>query len=149
MLFWFSRSQLITIFFSPDGPEEVKVTGENGVEITESVNLKCVAKSLPAATFVWKFNGTLTQVTSPDYVMEGAVYKNTGIYTCEATNAITGLTMSAAHLLSVKGKTSRPFLWVATPTRNSSYGLGLKLALVTSCSVPCFGSSRLVWNWNR
>ncbi|XP_062302222.1 carcinoembryonic antigen-related cell adhesion molecule 1 [Osmerus eperlanus] len=84
------------------GPEEVKVTGEDAVEITEPVRLNCVANSLPAATFVWRFNGTLTQVTSPDYVMEGAVYKNTGIYTCVATNAITGLTRSAAHLLSVK-----------------------------------------------
>ena len=124
---------------------EVTVTGEKAVEITEAVKLTCVANSLPAATFVWKFNGTLTQVTSPDYVMEGAVYKNTGIYTCEATNAITGLTKSADHLLSVKGKTGRPFLWVATTTRHSSSGLGLKLATCDKlqCSLFRFLSSCL------
>lgn len=81
----------------------MSVKGLSFVKVTEPVMLKCAAVSLPAATYTWKFNGTRTDVMTAEYIIEAAVYKNTGIYTCEASNAITGLSTAVAHKLSVKG----------------------------------------------
>ncbi|XP_060915228.1 carcinoembryonic antigen-related cell adhesion molecule 6 isoform X2 [Labrus mixtus] len=83
------------------GPEPVTVTGVNAVEVNEPVTLTCSAASVPAANFTWKFNGTMTAVKTAQYAIEKAVYKSTGTYTCEATNAVTGKTMKANHILSV------------------------------------------------
>ncbi|CDQ67146.1 unnamed protein product [Oncorhynchus mykiss] len=85
------------------GPEAVSVKGDSAVEVKDRVTLKCTSVSLPAATYTWKFNGTLTDVMTAEYIIEAAVYKNTGIYTCEASNAVTGLSTAVAHQLSVKG----------------------------------------------
>ncbi|KAM6974272.1 LOW QUALITY PROTEIN: cell adhesion molecule CEACAM20-like [Tautogolabrus adspersus] len=84
------------------GPEPVKVTGDIAVEVNEPVTLTCSAASVPPANFTWKFNGTLTKVKTTQYAIEKALYKNTGTYTCEATNAVTSKTMKATHILSVK-----------------------------------------------
>ncbi|KAM6959198.1 cell adhesion molecule CEACAM5 [Aplochiton taeniatus] len=84
------------------GPEAATVTGKKAVEVKDEVRLKCSAASEPAATFTWKFNGTLTPVTTDEYTIVEAMDKNTGVYTCEARNAITGLSMVANHQLSVK-----------------------------------------------
>lgn len=81
----------------------MSVKGLSFVKVTEPVMLKCAAVSLPAATYTWKFNGTLTDVMTAEYVIEAAVDKNSGIYTCEASNAVTGLSTSVAHKLSVTG----------------------------------------------
>lgn len=93
--------------FSPDGPEEPKVSGEKAVEINDKVMLTCSAPSVPPANFTWRFNGTVTDVTTATYVIDKAVYKNTGTYTCEAHNAVTGERGQVTHSLSVKGK-ARP-----------------------------------------
>ncbi|KAM3858549.1 cell adhesion molecule CEACAM5 [Diretmus argenteus] len=84
------------------GPEAATVTGEDAVEVTDVVKLKCSAVSVPAANYTWKFNGTMTSVKAADYSIEKAVYKNTGTYTCVAHNAVTGLTATFDHKLSVK-----------------------------------------------
>ncbi|KAK6323699.1 carcinoembryonic antigen-related cell adhesion molecule 1 [Coregonus clupeaformis] len=84
------------------GPETVSVKGESVVKVKEPVTLKCAAVSLPAATYIWKFNGTLTGVTTAEYIIEAAVYKDNGIYTCEASNTVTGLSTAVAHKLFVK-----------------------------------------------
>ncbi|KAM4630982.1 cell adhesion molecule CEACAM20-like [Polymixia lowei] len=84
------------------GPEEVKVAGEQAVEVKDPVSIKCSAMSIPPANFTWKFNGTLTAVKTAEYTILHAVYKNTGMYTCEAYNAVTGLSATASHVLSVK-----------------------------------------------
>ncbi|XP_070970083.1 cell adhesion molecule CEACAM20-like [Oncorhynchus clarkii lewisi] len=84
------------------GPEAVSVKGDSAVEVKDRVTLKCTSVSLPAATYTWKFNGTRTDVMTAEYIIEAAVYKNTGIYTCEASNAVTGLSTAVAHQLSVK-----------------------------------------------
>ncbi|XP_029519347.1 carcinoembryonic antigen-related cell adhesion molecule 1-like [Oncorhynchus nerka] len=94
-----SASIKIVISF---GPETVSVKGVNSVKVTEPVMLKCAAVSLPAATYTWKFNGTLTGVMTAEYGIDAAVATNSGIYTCEASNAVTGLSTSVAHKLSVK-----------------------------------------------
>ncbi|TWW65893.1 Carcinoembryonic antigen-related cell adhesion molecule 1 [Takifugu flavidus] len=84
------------------GPEEPKVSGEKAVEINDKVTLTCSAPSMPPANFTWRFNGTVTDVTTATYVIDKAVYKNTGTYTCEAHNAVTGRTGQVTHSLSVK-----------------------------------------------
>lgn len=80
------------------------MSGEKAVEINDKVTLTCSAPSVPPANFTWRFNGTATDVTTATYVIEKAVYKNTGTYTCEARNAVTGKTGRVTHSLSVKGK---------------------------------------------
>nr|XP_020496251.1 carcinoembryonic antigen-related cell adhesion molecule 5-like isoform X1 [Labrus bergylta] len=84
------------------GPEPVTVTGVTAVEVNDPVKLICSAASVPAANFTWKFNGTMTSAKTAQFDIEKAVYKSTGTYTCEATNAVTGKTMKANHILSVK-----------------------------------------------
>uniref|UniRef100_UPI0037E92626 carcinoembryonic antigen-related cell adhesion molecule 20 n=1 Tax=Semicossyphus pulcher TaxID=241346 RepID=UPI0037E92626 len=84
------------------GPEAVEVTGSDKVEVKDPVQLTCSAPSIPPANITWKFNGTMTQVKTAMYVIENAAYKNTGTYTCEAHNPVTGKTMTHTHTLSVK-----------------------------------------------
>lgn len=80
------------------------MSGEQAVEINDEVTLTCSAPSVPPANFTWRFNRTVTDVTTATYVIDKAVYKNTGTYTCEAHNAVTGKTGRVTHSLSVKGK---------------------------------------------
>ncbi|CAJ1082894.1 carcinoembryonic antigen-related cell adhesion molecule 5-like isoform X2 [Xyrichtys novacula] len=70
--------------------------------VNDAVTLTCSAASVPAANFTWKFNGTLTNVKTPQYVIEQARYKNTGTYTCEASNPVTKKTTKSTHTMSVK-----------------------------------------------
>ncbi|XP_071369411.1 cell adhesion molecule CEACAM5 isoform X2 [Centroberyx affinis] len=84
------------------GPEPVTLTGEDEVEVKDPVSIKCSAVSFPPANYTWKFNGTMTAVTTPVYAIPNAVYKNTGTYTCEAHNAVTGLTAMGSHNLAVR-----------------------------------------------
>lgn len=84
------------------GPEPVVLTGDTEVEVNDPVKLDCSAPSLPPANYTWKFNGTLTAVTTNHYVIDKAVYGNTGTYTCEAHNAETGGTSSKSISVSVK-----------------------------------------------
>uniref|UniRef100_A0AAQ4QSN9 Ig-like domain-containing protein n=2 Tax=Gasterosteus aculeatus aculeatus TaxID=481459 RepID=A0AAQ4QSN9_GASAC len=84
------------------GPEQATVTGQKAVEVNDKVTLDCSAPSVPPAIFSWKFNNTLTDVKTARYLIDMALYKNTGTYTCEAYNAVTGKTTAQSHFLSVK-----------------------------------------------
>ncbi|XP_034401554.1 carcinoembryonic antigen-related cell adhesion molecule 5 [Cyclopterus lumpus] len=85
------------------GPEPAMVSGENAVEVKDlQVELECSAASVPPANFTWKFNGTMTAVKTSTYLIKMARYKNSGTYTCEAHNAVTGKNSSYTHVLSVK-----------------------------------------------
>ncbi|XP_057683203.1 carcinoembryonic antigen-related cell adhesion molecule 5-like isoform X1 [Corythoichthys intestinalis] len=84
------------------GPEEVKVSGETAVEVRDGINLRCSAASVPPANFTWKFNGTLTDIKTSTYTIAEATYKNTGTYTCQARNTVTGKSAVYTHNLSVK-----------------------------------------------
>uniref|UniRef100_A0A8P4GGX2 Ig-like domain-containing protein n=2 Tax=Dicentrarchus labrax TaxID=13489 RepID=A0A8P4GGX2_DICLA len=86
------------------GPEAAMVKGEEKVEVNEEVTLTCSAVSVPPANFTWKFNGTATNVKGPTYVIPGAAYKNSGTYTCEANNVVTGKTTMHTHTLSVNAE---------------------------------------------
>ncbi|XP_008299471.1 carcinoembryonic antigen-related cell adhesion molecule 20 isoform X2 [Stegastes partitus] len=84
------------------GPEQAVVRGEEAVEVNDPIKLTCAAMSVPAATYTWKFNGTETKITTADYIIEKAAYKNTGTYTCQASNSVTGKSSTTTHNLSVK-----------------------------------------------
>ncbi|XP_035038208.2 carcinoembryonic antigen-related cell adhesion molecule 2 [Hippoglossus stenolepis] len=84
------------------GPETAMVEGKEAVEVNEPITLTCSAESYPTANFTWKFNGTVTDVKTDKYIIMEAKYKNTGTYTCEAHNTVTGKTATGSHKLSVK-----------------------------------------------
>ncbi|XP_030597353.1 carcinoembryonic antigen-related cell adhesion molecule 1-like [Archocentrus centrarchus] len=84
------------------GPEQPTVTGAKATEVNRQETLTCSAPSVPAARYTWKLNGTDTKVTTPVYSIQSASYKDSGTYTCEAYNIITGKTTTASHILSVK-----------------------------------------------
>ncbi|XP_053720065.1 carcinoembryonic antigen-related cell adhesion molecule 5 [Synchiropus splendidus] len=84
------------------GPEPVTITGKQEVEVDDAVTLTCAAASVPPANIIWKFNDTATTVKGPNYVIEKAVYKNTGLYTCEAHNTVTGKKTVGTHHMMVK-----------------------------------------------
>ncbi|KAI3358989.1 hypothetical protein L3Q82_015371 [Scortum barcoo] len=86
------------------GPETPTVQGVKEVEVRHPVTLTCSAASIPPANFTWKFNGTVTSVKSALFVIQEPVYKDSGTYTCEAHNAVTGKTSVYTHTLAVKGK---------------------------------------------
>ncbi|KAI4818127.1 hypothetical protein KUCAC02_011489 [Chaenocephalus aceratus] len=79
------------------GPEAVQVVGDPAVEVDTNVVLTCSAASEPPANFTWKFNGTKTDIKTAQYQIEAARYKNTGMYMCEAHNAVTGKTSTYTH----------------------------------------------------
>ncbi|XP_037119871.1 carcinoembryonic antigen-related cell adhesion molecule 1-like [Syngnathus acus] len=84
------------------GPEAVTVSGQSAVEVGDAIQLSCSADSVPAANFTWKFNATLTEIKTATYAINQAVYKNTGTYTCQAHNVVTGKSATFVHHLSVK-----------------------------------------------
>ncbi|XP_072227242.1 cell adhesion molecule CEACAM5-like [Leuresthes tenuis] len=84
------------------GPESVEVRGEEEVEVNTEVKLTCFSSSIPPATFTWKINGTVTTIVEKDYIISPAFIKDSGLYTCEAYNSITGKTVPASFKLSVK-----------------------------------------------
>lgn len=68
--------------------------------------LTCTAPSLPLANFSWTFNGSLmANVATPVLTITKAMYKNSGVYECKASNAVTGKSATARHVLAVKGTT--------------------------------------------
>lgn len=83
------------------GPEQAVVKGKNAIEVTDPLNLTCVAASVPPASFTWKFNGSMTEVKTANYAIEKVVYKNTGTYSCIAHNSVTNKTTKVDFSLSV------------------------------------------------
>ncbi|CAL9690979.1 unnamed protein product [Knipowitschia caucasica] len=86
------------------GPEPVQLNGDSKVEVSDMVTLDCSAASVPPANYTWKFNDTKTAVTTSQYSIPKVTYSNTGTYTCEAFNALTGKTSSKSHFLVVRAE---------------------------------------------
>ncbi|XP_063041538.1 carcinoembryonic antigen-related cell adhesion molecule 5 [Engraulis encrasicolus] len=84
------------------GPEVTAVEGPDAVEIHDKVEIKCLVNSHPAPTYQWKLNDTVLSTTSATVVIENPRYKDSGIYTCIATNAVTNATSTSTHRLDVK-----------------------------------------------
>ncbi|XP_031163566.1 carcinoembryonic antigen-related cell adhesion molecule 5 isoform X2 [Sander lucioperca] len=90
------------------GPEKAEVTGKKAVEVNNKVVLTCSADSIPPANLTWKFNGTDTGVKTAQFTIEMPTAKDTGKYTCEATNAVTGKNAMYTHSLTVQDKGTLP-----------------------------------------
>ncbi|KAM6899963.1 cell adhesion molecule CEACAM20-like [Xenentodon cancila] len=84
------------------GPEDVVVNGNKEVKVDKMVQLICSASSNPSASFTWKLNNTVIPVKKSNLTIERALYTDTGTYTCEAYNSITGKITTSSHFLSVK-----------------------------------------------
>ncbi|KAL7826449.1 hypothetical protein AOLI_G00316580 [Acnodon oligacanthus] len=86
------------------GPEKVSIEGPKKAEVVDTVVMTCKVASIPPATYIWKFNGSLLEITTAEFKIEKPSFENSGIYTCEARNHITGLSQTATHNLLVKGE---------------------------------------------
>ncbi|XP_062846188.1 carcinoembryonic antigen-related cell adhesion molecule 5 [Trichomycterus rosablanca] len=87
------------------GPEKTEIKAPKQVEVGKSVTMNCTSMSVPDPVFVWKFNNTVLETaTTAQYSIEKPSFTNSGIYTCEAFNPLTGLKKSATYNLSVKGE---------------------------------------------
>lgn len=90
--------------FVSDGPDDVVIKGDKQAIVGHTVVMNCSFASVPVPTFVWKFNDSvLLGETSTSLTIPHSDYKNSGIYSCEAFNPVTGLKMMATHNLSVRG----------------------------------------------
>ncbi|KAF7647908.1 hypothetical protein LDENG_00165010 [Lucifuga dentata] len=115
------------------GPESVTVTGSTKVKMNDLVSLQCSAISVPAATYTWKINGTVTDVTTAEYAIATATFKNSGMYTCEAHNAVTGKTSSYSHKLVVKEKGTLSNGAIAGIVIGVLFALGLIIGVIVWC----------------
>lgn len=82
----------------------MKVEAQNAVKFEEPAKLKCSADSVPPSVFSWKLNGTAMNVSQADIIIDKARVTDSGMYTCEAFNPITGMKKIMTHKLAVTGK---------------------------------------------
>ncbi|XP_040900301.1 carcinoembryonic antigen-related cell adhesion molecule 1-like [Toxotes jaculatrix] len=83
------------------GPENVQIKGPREITLTHTLKLNCSADSTPTAIYTWKVNDTEILSNSAVFTKKVTELSDSGNYTCEATNHITGRTSSAVHGLSV------------------------------------------------
>lgn len=83
------------------GPENVKVIGKNAVKFEEGIEMSCSAESVPPSIYTWKLNDTVMNFSRAIYVIEKAKATDSGMYTCEALNPITKMTIKTTHKLAV------------------------------------------------
>lgn len=129
---------LIIFCVCPDGPEKAALTGAEELEVKDKISLKCNVESMPVPTYVWKLNGTvISGATSSELSIEHATYKNSGMYTCEARNAVTGKSSMANHSLSIKGQTQvqNPLFLLTSPDVRSHFQLCTSTGSVPVCSI--------------
>lgn len=92
-------------FLLSDGPDDVVIKGDKHAILGHSVMMNCSFTSYPAPTFVWKFNDSvLVGETTNCLTITNFEDKNSGIYTCEASNSVTGLKRTATQNVIVKSK---------------------------------------------
>ncbi|KAM9434909.1 cell adhesion molecule CEACAM5 [Clarias gariepinus] len=85
------------------GPDDVAIKGDLRATVGQPWMINCSYASVPPPTFVWKFNGTaLDGQTNSCLMFPNLEHKDSGIYTCEASNPMTGLSKSANHTLTVR-----------------------------------------------
>lgn len=91
----------VFICFS-DGPHDIKIQGPTQIKLEEELLLRCSSDSEPIASYRWIFNGTVVENQS---VLLKVVrdFSDSGNYTCQAWNFVTGRRRSAARILSVVG----------------------------------------------
>ncbi|XP_026145274.1 carcinoembryonic antigen-related cell adhesion molecule 1-like [Carassius auratus] len=83
------------------GPVAVKIEGKKAVKFEERAVLNCSADSFPPSVFTWKLNDTLLNISQADIIIDKASVKDSGSYSCEAFNSITGIAKKITHNLAV------------------------------------------------
>ncbi|XP_077051122.1 cell adhesion molecule CEACAM5 [Siphateles boraxobius] len=83
------------------GPENVKIQAKKAVKFEEPIEISCSAESVPPSTYAWKLNDTAMNFSRSIYVVAKASAANSGMYTCEAFNPITGMMKKTTHTLEV------------------------------------------------
>ncbi|XP_076008739.1 cell adhesion molecule CEACAM5-like [Genypterus blacodes] len=84
------------------GPLAVTITGPDSVQegSTPVVTLTCSADSRPISYFQWYFNNQ-TMSTNESVINFPAMKEYGGLYTCKATNLVTGITMSKTNNVTI------------------------------------------------
>nr|XP_046254296.1 hemicentin-1-like isoform X12 [Scatophagus argus] len=91
------------------GPDNVQITGPSEVHVGQAINLTCSAESNPSANYTWMLNGMEIH-NSAVFTKNTTEFSDSGKYTCEVTNKITGRTSSVVHILSVTESVSNVML---------------------------------------
>ncbi|KAK7886850.1 hypothetical protein WMY93_026471 [Mugilogobius chulae] len=84
------------------GPYDVTINCPHRLEAGQAVAIVCSAESVPAATYSWVFNGAELANNSELLLKSSIAKSDTGKYICEATNAVTGRSLSVEHILSIQ-----------------------------------------------
>ncbi|XP_076593564.1 cell adhesion molecule CEACAM6-like [Chaetodon auriga] len=82
------------------GPENLQITGQSEINVGQTLTLTCSAESTPSAQFTWTLNGAEIHNSSV-FTKDNAELSDSGNYTCQAMNNVTGRAPSAVHGLSV------------------------------------------------
>ncbi|KAK0132685.1 Carcinoembryonic antigen-related cell adhesion molecule 20 [Merluccius polli] len=93
-----SATQSLTVYYGPDTPvltkdRPVQCVGGGDAVLGQTVTLTCQSESLPPALFSWQHNGRPVATVQPDSGVLGVQVvsaNQSGRYTCQAQNAITG-----------------------------------------------------------
>lgn len=88
--------------FVADGPD-VRILGPQTLEEGSDIVLLCSPDSVPPATVTWTLKGMSVGNTSL-YVTVNSNPSDSGDYSCTCWNNVTGITASAVHVLTVRGK---------------------------------------------
>uniref|UniRef100_A0A3Q3F703 Ig-like domain-containing protein n=1 Tax=Labrus bergylta TaxID=56723 RepID=A0A3Q3F703_9LABR len=100
LLFIFEFFTSINYNCFSDGPENTQIEGQHLIYLGDTFTLTCEAKSEPPANFTWLLNGTEI-LNSPEYTKKNAEVSDSGNYTCQAKNIITGRSSSSVHGVTV------------------------------------------------
>ncbi|KAA0703100.1 hypothetical protein E1301_Tti010792 [Triplophysa tibetana] len=103
----------ITVLYGPD----VKILGAEILEEGSDILLYCSVSSVPLATLTWTVNDTDVG-NSALYITRSSNSDHSGIYTCTASNPMTGLTNSAQHTVTLRDQDNTMNLSKQPPTRN-------------------------------
>ncbi|XP_074539386.1 carcinoembryonic antigen-related cell adhesion molecule 1 [Halichoeres trimaculatus] len=98
------------------GPENVLIRGLTETLFGDIITLTCSAESVPPATYTWSLNGTEVHDAAV-YTKRFAEFSDSGTYTCDARNNITGRSQSVLHELTITERISGASL---TPSTNQA-----------------------------
>lgn len=79
------------------------IEGPDFAEVGTTALFHCSANSYPTCDFTWWFNGSEVANTST-FTTASLSFNMSGLYTCVASNNVTGGRSSATRMLTVVGK---------------------------------------------